>query len=200
MDLIFRSVINKHQLEGIGDMNRAALSVVMLMVVGLVFGVSSVAAQTVYSACTWDTSSIFKDAAGKEKFERRFYVSTIVSMTKEEFLKVDREGGRMEGLCGDYIEKTVKKAADERGERVDPGGQLKIHRGMELSGEDAGRANVYKFATKEEIQKKLDADISEMKDADRFILKFNWDTTGKSEAADLANEKKRTIPTPKPTN
>lgn len=179
-------------------MKKAFLKGFLLLVSSIVIGSSGVSAQTVYSACVWDTSSIFKDAAGKEKFERRFYVAPIVSMTKDEFLKIDREGDRMEGLCGDYLDKTVAKAAESRGERLDPGGQLKIHRGLELSGEDAGRANMYKFATKEDIQKKVDADITEMKDAGRFIMKFNWDPTGKSEASDLAAEKKRTLPTPKP--
>ncbi len=160
--------------------------------------VASTNAQTVFVACTWDTSSIFKATAGREKFERRFYVAPIVSMTKEEFLRIDREGDRLEGLCGDYIDKTVFKAAQERSERIDTSGQLRIRRGMELSGEDVGSKNMYKFSTKEAIQKLVDADIKEMEDAGRFIMKFNWDTTGKSEAADLANERKRTLPTAKP--
>ncbi|MFM9905515.1 MAG: hypothetical protein ACKVQJ_13210 [Pyrinomonadaceae bacterium] len=163
-----------------------------------VFAVGSVRinAQTVFVACTWDTSSIFKDKAGKEKFERRLYVSPIVSMTQDDFQKVDREGDRIEGLCGDYLDKTVMKAATDRGERLDPGGSLRVRRSIELSGEDIGSKNMYKFATKEDIQKLIDADVKEMIDAGRFIMYFNWDATGKDEAKDLAAEQKRVIPTP----
>ena len=152
-------------------------------------------AQTVLLVCTWDTSSIFKDKAGKEKFERRMYVSPIVSMTKEAFLEVDRDGDRIEGLCSNYIEKTVLSAAADRGERLDTGGQLKVIRNIELSGEDIGSKNMYKFATKEQIEKLRDAAVKELKEAGRFILNFNWDVTGKNESADLEVEKKRTIPT-----
>lgn len=162
------------------------------------FGSARINAQTVFVACTWDTSSIFNDKAGKEKFERRLYVSPVVSMTQPDFLKTDREGGRIEGLCGDYLDKTVMKAATDRGERLDPGGSLRVRRSIELSGEDVGSKNMYKYATKEDIQKLIDADVKEMIDAGRFIMYFNWDTTGKTEADDLASEKKRTIPTVKP--
>src|ERR1700755_1465454 len=80
----------------------------------------SVAAQdkTVWLACTWDTSSIFKGKDGRDKFERRFYVSNLVSMTREEYLKIDSTGDRVEGLCGGYIDNTVMKAAHERSEQV----------------------------------------------------------------------------------
>jgi len=169
-------------------------------VLAAVFAVSAVRinAQTVFVACTWDTSSIFKDKAGKEKFERRLYVSPVMAMTKEAFLAVDREGDRIEGLCGDYLDKTVMKAAADRGERLDPGGTLRVRRSLELSGEDIGSKNMYKFATKEDIQKLIDADVKEMIDAGRFIMYFNWDTTGKDEAKDLANEQKRTLPSAAP--
>jgi hypothetical protein len=173
-----------------------AASVVLSSV--LVFGSMRINAQTVLVACTWDTSSIFKDSAGREKFERRLYVSPIVSMTTEQFLKVDSEGDRIEGLCGDYLDKTVVKAATDRSERLDPGGSLRVRRNIELSGEDIGSKHMYSYATKEAIQKQLDDDVKEMIDAGRFIMIFNWDVTGKAEADDLAAERKRTIPTPKP--
>jgi hypothetical protein len=165
-----------------------------------VFAVGSfrVNAQTVFVACTWDTSSIFKDKVGKEKFERRFYISPIVSMTQADFLTVDRTGDRIGGLCGDYLDKTVMKAATERGERLDPGGSLRVRQSIELSGEDIGSKNMYKYATREDIQKLIDADVKEMVDAGRFIMHFNWDTTYKAEADDYANEKKRTLPTTQP--
>ena len=161
-------------------------------------GTVRISAQTVFVACTWDTSSIFNDKAGREKFERRFYVSPIMSMTKEAFLAVDRDGNRIEGLCGDYLEKTVVAAATERGERLDPGGSLRVRRSIELSGEDVGSSHMYNFATKESIQKLIDEDVKEMIDAGRFIMYFNWDTTGKDEAKDLAAEQKRILPTPVP--
>ena len=154
--------------------------------------------KTVWLACTWDTSSIFKGKDGRDKFERRFYVSNLVSMSREVYLKIDSEGGRIEGLCGDYLDKTVFKAATERGEKIE-NGSLTIIRNIELSGEDIGSGkDMYKTAPKEEVQKKLTGSIKEMKDADRFIMDFNWDATGKNETADYASEKKRTLPTPAP--
>jgi hypothetical protein len=164
----------------------------------LVAGVfADVSAQTVYMVCTWNTSSIFKGKDGREKFERRFYVSNTVSISREDFLKADSEGGRLEGVCADYLTNTVEKAASERGENLE-GGTLKVIRNIELSGEDVGSKNMYKFATKEDVEKKRDADIKEMQDANRFIMNFNWDITGKTETGDLAAEKKRTLPTPAP--
>jgi hypothetical protein len=116
-------------------------------------------------------------------------------MSQADFLKIDRDGDRIEGLCGEYLEKTVIKAAEERGERVDPGGQLRVRRSIELSGEDVGSKNMYSYAKKEDIQKAIDADIAEMSAAGRFTLRFGWDPTGKLEPDDYASEKKRTIPT-----
>lgn len=158
---------------------------------------ASVSAQTVYMVCTWDTSSIFKGKDGREKFERRFYVSNTVSISKEEFLKADSVGDRLEGVCAEYLTDTVEKAANERGERLE-NGTIKVLRNIELSGEDIGSKNMYNFATKEDVEKKRDDDIKEMQDANRFILNFNWDFTEKNEAADYAAEKKRVIPTPPP--
>ncbi len=162
-----------------------------------VFAVGSarINAQTVFVACTWDTSSIFKDKAGKEKFERRLYVSPIATMSANDFLKIDSDGNRIEGLCGDYLDKTVMKAATDRGEQLDPGGSLRVRRSIELSGNDIGSKEMYKFATREAIQKQIDADGKEMIDAGRFIMNFNWDVTGKSETDDLKTEQKRTLPT-----
>ncbi|MBV9240384.1 MAG: hypothetical protein JO314_00100 [Acidobacteria bacterium] len=170
---------------------------VTAVLAALIFAVSA-GAQTVYVACTWDTSSIYHDKAGREKFERRFYVSPIVSMTTDQFLKADSHGDRVAGLCGEYLEKTVAKAAEERQEQLDSGGQLRVRQSIELSGEDLGSAHMYSYATKESIQKQIDDDTKEMIDAGRLIMKFNWDLTGKTEADDLAFERKRTLPTPVP--
>lgn len=176
-------------------MKNAILAGVFLTAI-LALGSARINAQTVFVACTWDTSSIYKDKAGREKFERRFYVSPIVTMTTEDFVKVDRTGNRIEGLCGDYLEKTVAKAAADRNERLDPGGSLRVRRSIEDSGEDVGSSHRYNYATREAIQKLIDDDIKEMIDAGRFIMHFNWDVTGKAEAADLKTEQKRTLPTP----
>lgn len=176
-------------------MRRAILAGMFLTVV-LSFGSARINAQTVYVACTWDTSSIYKDKAGREKFERRFYVSPMVSMTTEDFIKADRTGNRIEGVCGDYLEKTVAKAAAEREERLDPGGSLRVRRSIEDSGEDVGSSHRYNYATRDAIQKLIDDDIKEMIDAGRFIMHFNWDVSGKAEPNDLAQERKRTLPSP----
>lgn len=156
---------------------------------------ANVSAQTVYMVCTWDTSSIFRGKDGRDKFERRFYVSNTVSISKEDFLKADSEGDRLEGVCAGYLTETVEKAAIERGENLE-GGTLKVIRNIELSGENIGSKNMYRFGSKEDVEKKRDANIKEMQDANRFIMNFNWDITAKNEAADYAAEKKRVIPTP----
>lgn len=156
-------------------------------------------AQTVWLVCTWDTSSIGKDQSGRQKFERRFYVSPLVSLSKDDYLRIDSSGDRIEGLCGDYLDKTVNKAATARGERLDPGGTLKIIRNSELSGENLGSPNPYNFAPKEKIEKQRDDAIKEWKGTDRIIYTFNWDPTYKNEQADFENETKRTAPTIGPT-
>jgi hypothetical protein len=162
-----------------------------------VIGATAVSAQTVYMVCTWDTSSIFKGKDGREKFERRFYVSNTVSMSKEDYLKADSEGDRLEGVCAGYLTNTVEKAAIERSERIE-NGTITVLRNIELSGEDAGSKNPYKFGTKEAVEKKRDENVKDSADFGRLIMNFNWDTTGKSETADYAAEKKRVLPTPAP--
>src|SRR5262249_42517599 len=112
------------------------------------------------------------------------------------YLKIDSEGDRIEGLCGGYIDNTVMKAAQERGEQIE-NGTLTIIRNIELSGENIGSGkDMYTTHPKADVEKKLADEIRQMKDANRFIMNFNWDATGKNEAADYANEKKRTLPTP----
>src|SRR5882762_8074351 len=86
-----------------------------MVVIGL--GASTTKSQTVYVVCTWDTSSIYKQTDGKQKFERRFYVTELISLSKESFLGLT-SGKHIEDSCGDYIEATVFKAAAERGERL----------------------------------------------------------------------------------
>lgn len=173
----------------------------MLFFAGVVIlsSVTHVRTQTVWLVCHFDTSSVWKDKDGRQKFERRFYVSSLVSMSKEDYLRIDSTGDRIEGLCGDYLDKTVVKATTARGERLDTSGQLKIIRNIELSGEDAGRPNPYNFAPKDKVEKLRDDAIKEMKDANRIIYSFNWDPTGKNEQADAENEMKRTSPTIGPT-
>lgn len=156
-----------------------------------------VSAQTVYMVCAWDTSSIFKDKAGREKFERRFYVSNTVSISKEDFLKADSEGDRLEGVCAEYLTNTVEKAAIDRGEHLE-NGSISVIRTIELSGENLGSKNPYRFGTKEDVEKKRDESVKDLLDAGRFIMNFNWDVSGKAEAADYAAEKKRVLPTPAP--
>ena len=182
-------------------MNRSKKYFLMLLLTGLILcaAAASARAQTVWLVCTWDTSSIWKDQSGRQKFERRVYFSPLVSISKEEFLKIDSGGDRIEGLCGDYLDKTVVKAATNRGERLDPGGTLKVIRNIELSGENLGSPNPYNFAPKEKIEQQRDEAIKEWKGTDRIIYNFNWDPSGKSEQVDFENETRRTGPTIGPT-
>lgn len=162
-------------------------------------GVKTATAQTVWMVCTFDTSAVWKAKDGREKFERRLYVSNLVSISKEAYLAADSTGDRLEGLCGSYLDNTLNKAATARGERLDTSGTLKIFRNIELSGEDIGSPNPYNFAPKDQVEKKRDEQIKELADAGRVIYTFNWDPTGANEAADLDNELKRTQPTIGPT-
>ena len=182
-----------------GSIKRRALMIFFaaLLIVG--GGAAKASAQTVWLVCSFDTSSVFKGKDGREKFERRFYVSDLVSMSREDFLAADSTGDRVEGLCGNYLDKTVNQAATARGEKLDVSGTLKIIRNIELSGEDAGGPNPYNFAPKEKIEKLRDEAIKEAKDAGRVVYTFNWDPSGANEANDLANEMKRTQPTIGPT-
>ena len=182
-------------------MNRSKKYFLVLILTGFILctAAARTRAQTVWLVCTWDTSSIWKDQSGRQKFERRFYVSPLVSISKEEFLRIDSSGDRIEGLCGDYLDKTVVKAATNRGERLDPGGTLKVIRNIELSGENLGSPNPYNFAPKEKIEKQRDEAIKDWVGTDRVIYEFNWDPTGKNEKADFEAESKRTGPArPKP--
>lgn len=147
----------------------------------------SVSAQTVWAVCRFDTSSIIPQKGKQDKFERRFYVSQLVSMTKSEFLKIDGTAEGIEGNCGDYFEKTVYKAATEKGERIDTSGSLKVIRNIDHTDDGVG----YKFGTKEEVQKLIDAEIKEAIDFGRVVFHFNWDISGKSEADDLKKENNR---------
>lgn len=149
--------------------------------------------KTVYMVCTWDTSSIWK-VNGQEKFERRLYVSPVVSMTTEAYLAQDSTGDRLEGLCGRYMEETVVKAATSRGEKLDPGGRLTIIRNIELSGEDAGGPNPYSYASKASVDQKRTESINDGKDAGRVIYNFNWDPTNADQGKDLADEANRRGP------
>ncbi|GEM_PF-1907370 len=155
-------------------------------------GAKETKAQTVWLVCTFDTSSIYKQTNGKEKFERRFYVSGLVSMTKEQFFAFDKTNDRIEGVCGDYLDKTVYKAAVARGERLDASGTLKVIRNIELSGENVGSKNPYNFATKDAIESKRAESIKEAQDANRVIYTFSWDPTYKNLAVDFEKETNRT--------
>jgi hypothetical protein len=162
-------------------------------------GATNAGAQTVWMVCGFDTSSIYKGKDLRQKFERRFYVTDLVSISKEAFLAADSTGHRIEGLCGDYLDKTVFKAAEARGEKLDPGGRLTVVRNIDLSGEDLGSPNPYTFAPKEKIEKLRAEQIKDAQNADRVIYTFNWDPSYANEAADLENETKRTSPTIGPT-
>jgi hypothetical protein len=56
-----------------------------------------VTAQTVWTACTWDTSSIYKQKDGKEKFERRWTYAPKETIEKKraEMTKDLQDGGRV---------------------------------------------------------------------------------------------------------
>jgi hypothetical protein len=145
-------------------------------------------AQTVWVVCTWDTSSIFHQRDGKEKFERRFYVTDLIQTTTNGYVALTNRVPGLESPCGAYLEKTVMKAAQERGEGIEPG-TLKVIKNIEDSGEDIGSRNRWSYAPKEAVEQKRAEMIKEMQGAGRVIVPFNWDLTGQNEAADLDKER-----------
>ncbi|HYW70328.1 MAG TPA: hypothetical protein VE961_04805 [Pyrinomonadaceae bacterium] len=151
---------------------------------------TQIKAQTVWVVCTWDTSSIYHQRDGKEKFERRFYVTDMIQTTTNVYVALTNRVPGLETPCGAYLEKTVLKAAQDRGEGIEPG-TLKVIKNIEDSGEDVGSRNRWSYAPKEKVEQKRAEMIKEMQDAGRVIIPFNWDLSGQSEAADLAKERQK---------
>ena len=180
-------------------MKKTSGKLLSMMVLGFLVmcaGATCAAAQTVWVVCSFDTSAFVPQKGRPEKFERRFYVSDLVPMTKSDFLATDSSGDRIEGNCGNYFEKTVFKAAEARGERIDTSGKLKVYRNIALSGEDAGGSrDVYSYAPKESVAKLRADAVKEAQDAGRIVYNFNWDVSGRNEAADLQKETSGTAPT-----
>lgn len=172
------------------SIKRSALMFLCVAFLLMCVGASRAAAQTVYLVCTWDTSSVYKQKDGKEKFERRFYVTDLVQTTRDVYVAVKKVVPQIEDSCGDYIQRTVYKAATERGERLESG-TLKVLKNIDTTADGMD----YKFAPKEEVEKNRAEMIREAQSFGRQILTFNWDMTYGSEAADLAREQKRVPPT-----
>lgn len=164
---------------------------IIILTFASICATSAAAQQAVLLSCTYDTSSVYKAKDGSEKFERRFYYTDIVTYSRAEYLRIDSTGDRIEGACGAYFEKTVLKAAADRGEKISDSGTLRVIRNIDMTGNNIGQGDFYKFAPREEVIKKRDEAIKEMKDANRAIIQFNWDPTGAAEAADYAKEAKR---------
>ncbi len=151
---------------------------------------TSIKAQAVWVVCTWDTSSVYHQRDGKEKFERRFYVTDMIQTTTNDYVSLTKGVPGLESPCGDYLEKTVLKAAQDRGEGLESG-NLKVLKNIEDSGEDVGSRNRWSYAPKEKIEQKRNEMIKEMQGAGRVIMPFSWDLSGRNEAADLAKERQR---------
>ena len=166
--------------------NRSALVFLCGAIFVLCAGATRGTAQTVYMVCTWDTSSVYKQKDGKEKFERRFYVTDLIQTTKEVYVEVKKVVPRVEDACADYLERTVAKAAEERGERLESG-TLKVLKNIDTT--DDGMS--FKFASREEVEKQRADIVREYQGAGRQILPFNWDLTYDAEGADLAKERQR---------
>jgi len=173
-------------MKNLNSIKRSALTFFCAAFFVVCLNAMKVRSQTVYMVCTWDTSSVYKQKDGKQKFERRFYVTDLIQTTKDVYLAVRKIVPRIEDACGDYIQRTVYKAATTRGEQLESG-TLKVLRSIDT--EDDGVT--FKFASKAEIEKQRADIIKESQGAGRTILSFNWDLTYDNEAADLAREQKR---------
>lgn len=175
---------------GIELVRRAALLTVAAVIFFTCLNATQVKAQTVWIVCTWDTSSIYQQKDGKEKFERRFYVTDLIQTTTDVYVALTNHVPGLEQPCGQYLEKTVLKAAQDRGEGIESG-TLKVLKNIEDSGEDVGSRNRWTYAPKEKIEQKRAEIIKDAKDGGRVIMSFNWDLSGRNEAADLARERRR---------
>ena len=175
---------------GIESAKRAALLTITAIMVLVCLSAAKVKAQTVWVVCTWDTSSMYQQKDGKERFERRFYVTDLIQTTTNVYVALTNHVPGLEQPCGEYLEKTVLKAAQERGEGIESG-TLKVLKNIEDSGEDVGSRNRWTYAPREKIEQKRAEMIKDAKDGGRVIMPFNWDLSGHNEAADLAKERRR---------
>src|SRR3954466_9507987 len=98
------------------SLKRSILMVFGVLVFLTSFSATRVTAQAVWVVCTWDTSSVYNQRDGKEKFERRFYVTDLIETTTNVYVAMTNHVPGLEKPCGDYLEKTVLKAAQDRGE------------------------------------------------------------------------------------
>jgi len=169
---------------------RAVLMTVSAVLFLTCLGASQTKAQAVWVVCTWDTSSVYKQRDGKERFERRFYVTDLIQTTTDVYVALTNHVPGLEQPCGAYLEKTVLKAAEERGEGIESG-TLKVLKNIEDSGEDVGSRKRWSYTPKETIEQKRAEMIKELKDAGRVVMAINWDLSGRNEAADLAKERQR---------
>ena len=175
---------------GIESAKRAALLTATAVVLFACLSVTKAKAQTVWVVCTWDTSSIYQQKDGKERFERRFYVTDLIQTTTNVYVALTHHVPGLEQPCGEYLDKTVLKAAQDRGEGIESG-TLKVLKNIEDSGEDVGSRNRWTYAPREKIEQKRAEMIKDAKDGGRVIMPFNWDLSGHNEAADLAKERQR---------
>src|SRR5580765_8389790 len=104
---------------------KSARRAILLTLAAVIFlaGVNAtqIKAQTVWVVCTWDTSSVYYQKDGKEKFERRFYVTDLIQTTTNVYVALTNQVPGLERPCGEYLKKTVVKAAEERGEGIESG-------------------------------------------------------------------------------
>jgi hypothetical protein len=172
------------------NLKRSLLIALGAVIILTSLGAARVSAQAVWVVCTWDTSSVYKQRDGKEKFERRFYVTGLIETNTNTYVALTNHVPGLEQPCGNYLERTVLKAAQDRGEGIESG-TLKVIKNIEDSGEDVGSRNRWSYTPKEKIEQKRAEMIKKMQDAGRVIMPFNWDLTGRNEAADLAKERQR---------
>ena len=165
---------------------RQSLTFICALFFVLSAGAARAAAQTVYMVCTWDTSSVYKQKDGKEKFERRFYVTDLIETTRDVYVEVKKVVPRVEDACADYLERTVAKAAEERGEKLESG-TLKVLTNVDTTADGMS----YKFGPKADVEKQRADMTKEAQSFGRQILPFNWDLTYNSEGSDLAKERQR---------
>jgi len=169
---------------------RRALLLTLAVVILTSLSATQSKAQTVWVVCTWDTSSVYNQKDGKEKFERRFYVTEMIQTTTKVYVQLTKGVPGLESACGAYLEKTVLKAAQERGEGLESG-TPKVLKNIEDSGKPVGSRKRWTYTPKAKIEQKRAEMIKEAKDAGRIIMTFNWDLSGRNEAADLAKERRR---------
>jgi hypothetical protein len=139
-----------------------------------------------------DAGVTIHQKSGGDRYERRFYVTPILEVSRADYEKyrldsINEMGYGWNNLT-EYFNDTVDKAAQSRGEEISASGSdVRIRSNVEM-GNNVGEDYIIK--PRAELEKQREEDIKDARSGDRKIIPFNWDVTGKNKEKDLERETK----------